>query len=32
MAEFLHINATYLKKENLKLFLAFDMRILHHMN
>lgn len=32
MAEFPHISATYLKKSNLKLFLAFDMRVLHCMN
>lgn len=33
MAEFPHINATYLKKKNnLKFFLAFDMRVLHHTN
>lgn len=32
MAEVPHIGATYLKKKNLKFFLTFDMRVLHHTN
>lgn len=32
MAEFPHINATYLKKKKWKFFFAFDMRVLHHRN
>lgn len=27
-----HISTTYLNNSNLKIFLAFDMRILHHTN